>query len=238
MRRKPSKTQSLLFASAQISVTDTGIGIQPDFLPYVFETFRQEDGATTRKFGGLGLGLAIIKQLMELHGGTITVESPGVGQGATFSVQIPVLDANVSDSVSTSALSQPSGQLSHSSILVVDDDPDSLLFIDFVLQEAGAQTIAVSSGREALQAIATHKFDLLVSDIGMSEMDGYMLIGKIRDLPEYQQIPAIALTAYAAETDRQQVLKAGFQEHLKKPIDPLTLIESCDRLIFKSTSKN
>lgn len=208
---------------AQLQVTDTGKGINPDFLPYVFEHFRQEDGAITRKFGGLGLGLAIARQIVELHGGRIWVESPGENQGATFTVQIPLasrfseLPPGEQSSVSTS-------DLSGIHILVVDDDADSRDFITFVLEQAGAIVTAVGSGIEALQAINQCVFDLVVSDIGMPEMDGYALIQQIRALEPKREVPAIALTAYAGEIDQQQAIAAGFQAHIAKPVDPNAVI--------------
>jgi PAS domain S-box-containing protein len=224
----------------QIQVSDTGKGIIPDFLPYVFEHFRQEDGATTRKFGGLGLGLAIVRQLIELHGGRVFAESPGEGQGATFTVRLPLLNDDSRTQEETAVNSSKSADLSSLPlaglrILVVDDEPDSRDFVAFVLEEAGAEVIAVSSAAEALQSIAQTAPDLLVSDIGMPEMDGYMLIRHIRTQlpPEYRGLAAIALTAYAGEANERQVLQAGFQKHLSKPIDPSELIATVARAIVE-----
>ncbi|MDF5724441.1 MAG: PAS domain S-box protein [Rhizonema sp. PD37] len=209
---------------AQIQVKDNGKGINSDFLPYVFEHFRQEDGATTRKFGGLGLGMAIARQIVELHGGTIAVDSPGEGQGATFTVLIPL--AAVSSQTSSIAVDSISmdDDLSDISILVVDDEPDSCEFVAFVLELAGASVTSVTSGIEALQAIRQSVPDLIISDIGMPEMDGYMLMRQIRALQHGRQISAIALTAYAGELDRQQAIISGFQRHLAKPVEPTEII--------------
>ena len=225
----------------QIKVTDTGKGIVPDFLPYVFEHFRQEDGATTRKFGGLGLGLAIVRQLVELHGGRVFAESPGEGQGATFTVSLPLLNDDSrrqEEEERHSAVSPALSPLPLAGlrILVVDDEPDSLEFVAFVLEEAGAEVISVSSAAEALLSIAQSVPDLLVSDIGMPEMDGYMLINRIRTqlAPQYRQLVAIALTAYAGEGNERQVLAAGFQKHLAKPIDPTQLVATVARSILRS----
>jgi PAS domain S-box-containing protein len=207
--------------NAQIQVKDTGKGIRSDFLPYVFEHFRQEDAATTRKFGGLGLGLAIVRQIVEMHGGTVAVDSPGEGQGATFTVQIPL--APQSNEVPTpQQLSPNTGDLSGIRILVVDDEADSRQFIAFVLEQANAIVTTVGSGIDALQAFSQSIPDIVLSDIGMPEMDGYMLMRHIRTLPVSQggQVPAIALTAYAGEVDQQQAIAAGFQRHIAKPIDP------------------
>lgn len=208
---------------AQLQVTDTGKGINPDFLPYVFEHFRQEDGATTRKFGGLGLGLAIARQIVELHGGIIWVESLGENQGATFTVQIPLAPCP-SELPSKEQLSVSTSDLSGIHILVVDDDTDSRDFITFVLEQAGAIVTAVASGIEALQAIEQSVPDLVISDIGMPQMDGYALIQQIREGEPKRLVPAIALTAYAGEIDQQQAIVAGFQAHIAKPVDPNTII--------------
>ncbi len=210
---------------AQIQITDTGKGIRTDFLPYVFEHFRQEDGATTRKFGGLGLGLAIVRQIVEMHGGTVTVDSPGVGLGATFTVKIP-LAPQLTEAPILNQSPIKESDLSGIHILVVDDETDSREFIAFVLEERGAIVTAVGSGTDALQAIAQSIPNIIISDIGMPEMDGYMLMRQIRTLGLEQggQIPAIALTAYAGELDRKLAIAAGFQRHVPKPIDPEALV--------------
>ncbi|MEH2201296.1 PAS domain-containing hybrid sensor histidine kinase/response regulator [Nostoc sp.] len=210
---------------AQIQITDTGKGIRADFLPFVFEHFRQEDSATTRKFGGLGLGLAIVRQITQMHGGTVTVVSRGEELGATFTVQIP-LAPQLSQAPTLDRSPVEESDLSGIHILVVDDETDSREFITFVLEEDGAIVTAVASGTDALQAIAQSIPNIIVSDIGMPDMDGYMLMRQIRALGLEQggKIPAIALTAYAAELDRQQAIAAGFQRHITKPIDPEVLV--------------
>ncbi len=208
---------------AQIQVTDTGKGIQSDFLPYVFEHFRQEDGATTRKFGGLGLGLAIVKQIIEMHGGTVAANSSGVEQGATFTVTIPLAARSSEPSITTPS-SAVKNDLSGKRILVVDDETDSREFITFVLEQANAIVTGVCSGVEALQAVSQSMPDAIVSDIGMPKMDGYMLLRQIRTLPQGGKIPAIALTAYAGELDRHNALAAGFQHRIPKPIDPEVVV--------------
>ncbi len=230
---------------AQIQVTDTGKGITPDFLPYVFDHFRQEDGATTRKFGGLGLGLAIVRQLIELHGGTVFAESAGEGKGATFTVRLPLLndDSRRYEEKERHWAASPdlsSLPLAGLRILVVDDELDSRDFVAFVLEEAGAEVISLLSGAEALESIAQTAPDLLVSDIGMPQMDGYMLINRIRTqlAPEYRQLLAIALTAYAGEGNQRQVLQAGFDKHLAKPIDPTELVATVMRSIVAQRLKN
>ncbi len=227
-------------AQAQITVSDTGKGISPDFLPYVFEYFRQADGTTTRKFGGLGLGLAIVRHLIELHGGTIWAESLGEGQGAIFRVRIPLIkkDLNPKQQINISALNPSSATeiLAGIHILVVDDDDDTRDFHTFVLEQAGARVIAVSSAKEALQVLAESEPDILLSDIGMPETDGYMLMQQIQVLQAKQakKIPAIALTAYAGEINQQQALESGFQKHISKPVEPEELVKAIATLIGRS----
>jgi PAS domain S-box-containing protein len=224
-------------AEAQITVSDTGKGISPEFLPYVFEYFRQADGTTTRKFGGLGLGLAIVRHLTELHGGTIQAESLGEGQGAIFRVRLPLIkkDLTAKPNIDVAALnpSLSTEILAGIQILVVDDDDDTRDFHTFVLEQAGAMVTAVTSAKEALQILAESEPDMLLSDIGMPEMDGYMLMRQVRALQANQakQIPAIALTAYAGEINQQQALESGFQKHLSKPVEPEELIKEIATLI-------
>ncbi|MDZ8223712.1 ATP-binding protein [Nostoc sp. ChiVER01] len=216
-------------SQAQITVSDMGKGINPDFLPYVFESFRQADATTTRKFGGLGLGLAIVRHLVELHGGTVQVDSPGEGQGATFNVRFPLMKTLGSSQKAEedySLLTFNTSPLTGIRLLIVDDDEDIRDFLGFVLEQAGGEVCIVTSAIEALQAVEQSPPDILLSDIGMPEMDGYMLIRQIRAMPPEQggRILALALSAYAGEVNRQQALAAGFQEHVPKPIDPDTLI--------------
>ncbi|MBD2514375.1 response regulator [Nostoc sp. FACHB-973] len=222
-------------SDAQIVVRDTGKGISADFLPYVFDHFRQEEGATTRKFGGLGLGLAIVRHLTELHGGWVTAQSPGIGQGATFIVRIPLmkvagLDIELSPNSLTDGLA--TSPLAGLCILVVDDDADTCDYLSFVLEQAGATVILAASADEALQVLVQSTPDILLSDIGMPDMDGYMLIRQVRSLPSEQggQIPAIALTAYAGEINQQQAIAAGFQKHLSKPVEPEYLLRTITSL--------
>ncbi|HEY9666459.1 MAG TPA: PAS domain S-box protein [Coleofasciculaceae cyanobacterium] len=221
---------------AQITVSDTGKGISPDFLPYVFDYFRQADGATTRKFGGLGLGLAIVRHLTELHGGTVTAQSLGEGQGATFTVRLPLIkegaglenEPNPNSSTDELAASQLVGL----SVMVVDDDADTRDYLSFVLEQAGAAVISAASAGEALQILVESTPDILLSDIGMPEMDGYTLMRRVRAMPcdRGGQIRAIALTAYAGEMNQQQALAAGFQLHIAKPVEPETLIQAITSL--------
>ncbi|MCA1992827.1 MAG: response regulator, partial [Coleofasciculus sp. S288] len=209
---------------AQIQVSDTGKGINAEFLPYVFDYFRQENSSTTRSFGGLGLGLAIVRHLVELHGGTVKAESLGEGQGATFTVRLP-LTATQPEMKPSKQDYENAPDLSGIRILVVDDEADMREFLAFTLEGYGAEVIVVSSAAEALEALCEVKPDVLLSDVGMPEVDGYMLIRQIRAMPPERggQIRAIALTAYAGETDQTQALSAGFQKHVAKPVEPAEL---------------
>jgi PAS domain S-box-containing protein len=211
----------------QITVSDTGRGISADFLPYVFDYFRQADGTTTRKFGGLGLGLAIVRHLVELHGGTAQAASPGEGQGATFTVKFPIFATAKLNQDDTAFPNRSDFNFNGLQALLVDDDRDSRELIAFLLEQCGAQVTEAQSAREALICLRQAKFDLLISDIGMPDMDGYTLIRQIRKQSPDQggEIPAIALTAYAGEGDRQLALVAGFQQHISKPIELEVLMQ-------------
>jgi PAS domain S-box-containing protein len=216
---------------AQIQITDTGKGIAPEFLPHVFERFRQEDGSTTRQFGGLGLGLAIVHYIVQVHGGTVQAESAGEGQGSTFTVQLPLLPI-ASPLDQTGDRSPSSDDLSGLAILVVEDDLDTQELLIFLLEQRGAAVTAVDSATQALDILAQSPLSLLISDIGMPDLDGYMLLHRLRSHPNpNQQIPAIALTAYAGELNQQRALEVGFQRHLTKPIDPVALISAIGELI-------
>ncbi|MBW4621154.1 MAG: PAS domain S-box protein [Cyanosarcina radialis HA8281-LM2] len=222
---------------AQIQIRDTGKGISPDFLPYVFDYFRQEDGAITRKFGGLGLGLAIVRHLTEQHGGTIEVDSPGEGLGATFTLRLPLPAANGETPQEPAAGDEPL-DLKGVKILVVDDEADMRELMVTMLETYGAEVSLAASAREALKILVQTQPDTLISDLGMPDVDGYMLMRQIRTLPPNRggQIPAIALTAYAGEIDRQQAIAAGFQQHLPKPVEPEALIRAIGALGFLQKS--
>ncbi len=220
---------------AQITVSDTGKGISPEFLPYVFDRFRQADSATTRKFGGLGLGLAIVRHLVELHGGTVKVESSGEGQGATFTVRLPLIEDQVQEQ---SATDVPTDVLAGLpligvQILVVDDEPDTRDYLSFVLEQSGATVTVAASADEALQALITSKPDILLSDIGMPNVDGYMLMRQVQALETKlgAKVPVVALTAYASEIDQQQALAAGFVQHISKPVEPEQLVKAISQAI-------
>ena len=222
---------------AVIKIEDTGRGIEPNFIPYVFDRFRQENSASTREFGGLGLGLAIVKHLTELHNGRVTVASAGLGKGATFTVELPLMDLPNSKSTDTSLQKQSiqPNRFDNLTILVVDDEVDSLEMLTLVLQCEGAEVISFTSPKAALEILNQTTPELIISDIGMPEIDGYTLIEEIRQRNQAQNIPAIALSAHAKDTDIQQSFAAGFQKHMTKPIDiPLLLTTITELLPSKS----
>ena len=229
---------------AQIQVSDTGKGISPDFLPYVFERFRQAESTTTRAHGGLGLGLAIVRHLVELHNGTVGVESPGVGQGATFIVRLPLIPnpSQVSDlerlALQGQASVENSLNLSGLRVLIVDDEIDTREFLVTALEQYGAEVTAAASVGEAMRLLERLKPDVLLSDISMPGEDGYALIRQIRALAPEQSglVPAAALTAYAREEDRILALKAGFQMHVAKPIEPMHLVTVVAKLAGRPNS--
>jgi CheY-like chemotaxis protein len=222
----PALIQTHSAEAAQITITDSGKGIHPDFLPHVFESFRQEDGKTTRSFGGLGLGLAIVRHLSELHGGIVQAASAGEGQGSTFTVLLPLLHAGTHPDAASIEPPSSSLPLSGLHILVVDDEADARALLLTLLEQAGALVQVASSAVTALAQLKACRPDLLISDIGMPEIDGYMLIRQIRQQPDTATLPALALTAYARTEDRLSVLEAGFQAHLTKPVNSSELIEA------------
>jgi len=217
----------------ELRVSDTGCGIAPEFLPHVFERFRQADSSTTRAQGGLGLGLAIVRDLVELHGGSVRAESEGFGKGATFIVRLPAILAS-RPSLAPAAASASYG-LEGSRVLVVDDDPDTRDVLKAALEGAGAEVLTTSSAGETRIAFAQTPPDLLIADIGMPEEDGYALIASIREMESgASRVPAIALTARTRPEDVEQALAAGFQMHLPKPIDARRLLESIAALVSPS----
>ncbi|MBN9417295.1 MAG: PAS domain S-box protein [Candidatus Eremiobacteraeota bacterium] len=213
----------------EISVKDTGIGIRPEFLPSVFDRFRQSDSTSTRKYGGLGLGLAIVKDLAELHGGSVRAFSLGEGQGATFTLTLPLCE-RVGLTAPLETCAGPS-DLSGVTILAVDDDRDGREMLQKLLERRGARVLSAGSVAQAMHILQGIKPDLLVSDISMPEQDGYELIRNVRRRWSDRQLPALALTALARSGDRQRTLAAGFQKHLCKPVNPEQLLQALNGLL-------
>jgi PAS domain S-box-containing protein len=233
-------------SQVEIMVSDTGQGISPEFLPYIFDRFRQADGSITREHGGLGLGLAIVRHLVELHGGTIRAESEGANLGSTFRVQLPLMAVRHAAASNGNDVARPASTtvdgdarnghgdlLKGLRVLVVDDDPDTRALLVMTLEQSGAASVAaVASATEALGALTRLAPDVLLSDIGMPNVDGYELIRQIRALPagEGGHTPAAALTAYATPDDRQRALDAGYNLHISKPVEPNELAAAVARL--------
>ena len=217
----------------EITISDTGQGIALELLPHVFDRFRQSDSSTTRRHGGLGLGLSIVRQLVELHGGTVMAESPGAGAGTTFKVIFPLMSVHhelidvqmTRPLIGSKPLTDRQPALNDLRVLVVDDELDARELVAAVLAGCGAEVVSVESAGEALDEMERQRFDVLVSDIGMPLMDGYGLIEKVRQLPAERggKIPAAALTAYAGVEDRMRILSAGYQMHIPKPVEPAEL---------------
>jgi len=219
----------------ELIVSDNGKGITADFLPFVFEPFRQADGSTTRAYGGLGLGLAIVKHLVEAHGGTVAAFSAGEGQGATFTVRLPIIavDADQGEPAAQSAATQPTGRsIAGITVLVVDDDPESRELVTVFLEDAGALVFSSDSVAEALRVLQREHIDVLLADIAMPGEDGYSLIRTVRALGPRSKarIPAAALTSFTAARDQRRSLDAGFQLHIGKPVESRTLIDAVARL--------
>ncbi|MGZ8848427.1 MAG: hybrid sensor histidine kinase/response regulator, partial [Pyrinomonadaceae bacterium] len=219
---------------AEVEVRDTGIGIDADFLPWVFERFRQAESPLTRLHRGLGLGLAIVRHLTELHGGTVAAESEGEGHGATFTIRIPLAESQVLAPKKLEAEdSRESRQaLAGMRVLLVEDEADARELILLTLKLSGAEVQAVDSAQEALGNLNAFKPDVLVSDIGLPSESGYDLIRQVRALPNaLSKVPAVALTAFATQKDRQRALESGFQIHLAKPVEPQALIDTIEELV-------
>ena len=211
----------------EFEITDTGVGIRREVLPFVFDRFRQADSSMTRKHGGLGLGLAIVRHIVELHGGTVRAVSAGEGHGATFLIRLPSADRAL-PSVQGATPSAPLPDASTllvlrgRTILVVEDHDDARELIAGVLERAGGRVVAASTTREAVERMRAVRPDVLVADLGLPGEDGYALLSQFRAI--YPDVPAIALTAYARATDRERALAAGFQQHVVKPVDPQRLV--------------
>jgi CheY-like chemotaxis protein/two-component sensor histidine kinase len=222
---------------AEIQVGDSGVGIRREVLPFVFDRFRQADSSTTRTHGGLGLGLAIVRHIVELHGGSVRAESPGEGHGATFTIQLPFdggIKASASDvSPGRSIVGRAQEPLHGRTILIVEDYDDARELVASVLEAAGATVIAAASTGEALERMAVTLPDMLVTDLGLPGEDGYALMGhvRLRKTAAGRPLPAIALSAYARTSDRERALAAGFLDYFVKPVDPRQLVNAIVRLL-------
>ncbi|MEJ7728379.1 MAG: ATP-binding protein [Polyangiaceae bacterium] len=227
----------------EITVNDSGMGIPSELLPHIFERFRQADSSTTRKHGGLGLGLSIVKQLVELHGGTVTAQSPGDGEGATFIVRLPVRAVRRADESSAhepESARAPDVSLAGLCILVIDDELDARELVKSALTDASADVLVAASAAEGLAMVSAYRPDLIVSDIGMPDRDGYQFIRQVRALPPGGggRTPAIALTAFARPEDRTRAMLAGYQVHVSKPIEPQELVATIRSLASTSVDRD
>jgi CheY-like chemotaxis protein len=207
-----------------VRIQDAGQGIAPDFLPFVFERFRQADGSKTRLHGGLGLGLALVKSFVEAHNGTVTAESKGIGHGSRFTVRLPQPER-------VHMQSQPK----RVHLMIVEDDPDTLEMLRATLEARGFRVTACQSAAETLEVAPGNPVDLIISDIGMPEMDGLNMIRQLREVAGYQNIPAIALSGYASQKDAKAALVAGFNAHVSKPVDPAELVIMVNGLLEKTS---
>jgi len=226
----------------EIAVADDGQGLDPAFLPHLFERFRQEDASAAREHGGLGIGLALVKQLVELHGGVVHAESDGEGKGATFKVVLPYVQSRALFSnepeLFDGGRGWPKGDiptLSGIQVLVVDDEPDARELLMRLLEESGARVLIATSAEEALSILTTESPDVLVSDVGMPGRDGYQLIREVR--ANGIRMPAVALTAFARSEDRTKALLSGFQSHVAKPFEPAELLVTVAALAGKMGAK-
>ncbi|WP_151638921.1 MHYT domain-containing protein [Noviherbaspirillum aerium] len=234
----------------RIRVSDSGIGISPDFLPYVFDRFRQADASTTRRYGGLGLGLSIARQLVELQGGTIEVASAGENMGTTFTIHLPLIEAQpeplmlmtTRDRTNAAPALLDAVDLSAIKVLVVDDEPDARDLVEHILSRNGASVITAANAFKALALVEDVRPDVIVSDIGMPDMDGYEFMRQVRMLSEARggNVPALALTAFTRSDDRMRALRAGFNSYMSKPVEPpalLAAVASLNRKVAEPTSK-
>ena len=218
--------------TARVEVEDEGAGIPPEFLPHVFERFRQADMATTRTHGGLGLGLALVKSFVEAHGGSVEAESAGPGRGSRFVVALPASEADGARRNTGDLDAGPGEPCAEAPchVLLVEDAPDTLEMLKVAFASRGYTAAACATPEEALRVAESGRFDIIVSDIGLPRIDGYELIARLRELPHLREVPALALTGYAAQRDAEAALAAGFDAHVPKPVDPAELAEHMDQL--------
>jgi CheY-like chemotaxis protein len=225
-----SVTTERVEKEALVRVEDTGIGIAPDFLPFVFDRFRQADGTRTRRHGGLGLGLAIVAALARLHKGRVEAESEGTGRGSRFTFALPLVqEANYTDEREAQATSLEASQ----QVLIVEDSPDTLSLLCTLFEQKGCDVTPAASAEEALRLASEMQPSVIISDIGMPGMDGYEFLTKLRRLPGMENVPAIAISGYAMDEDRENAANAGFTAHMAKPVD----VDELFTLIQKLTSE-
>jgi CheY-like chemotaxis protein len=212
---------------ARVIVEDTGIGIKPEFLPHVFDRFRQADGSTTRQYGGLGLGLAIVRALAELHGGGVVAESEGLGHGARFTFGLPCA---VEQEAAGGADEEAEPAAAAVPVLLVEDSAETLELLELFFTRKGYEVLGAGSADEAVRRARERRPGLIISDISMPGVDGYTLLAELRRVPGLEAVPAIALTGHAADEDRDRALAAGFSVHVAKPVDPEELLRVVRRL--------
>jgi len=220
---------------AHIEIEDEGQGIAHDFLPHIFERFRQADSSNTRIYGGMGIGLALVKSFVEAHGGTVRGASDGRERGSTFTVDLPLFktgETAAASFVADSAKQAPPADNTHTRILIVDDAPDTLDMLRATFESRGYRTTLCQSAREALRLAQTAEFDVIVSDIGLPEIDGYELIKQLRAVAHLRHTPALALTGYASQHDSERALSAGYTAHLAKPVDPALLLTQIEQQLL------
>jgi CheY-like chemotaxis protein len=217
---------------ALLQVSDSGEGIQPDFLPYLFARFRQADSSHSRKYGGLGVGLTIVKYLVELHGGATYAESAGLGKGSTFNIRLPIPALTLSASSASKPTAQSKASLKAVRILLVEDEADTRKMIAHALKQNGAKPVQASSAKQAFELLKQERVDLVISDIGMPEIDGYQIMRQLRSMKALiSKVPAVALTAYAGEEHRKLSIEAGFNAHMPKPITLTELVRVAGKLV-------
>jgi CheY-like chemotaxis protein/anti-sigma regulatory factor (Ser/Thr protein kinase) len=224
----------------RLMIADTGQGIEPEFLPHVFERFKQADPSAARRHGGLGLGLALVRELVELHGGTVHAASEGRGRGSTFTVELPVRVETDEEAAVSPALARASADLAGLRVLVVEDEPDAREIVVRSVTDFGADVTAVASADEALAWLRGQPGSklphVIIADIGMPDSDGYTFLHELRQLPAAAggTVPAIAVTAYVTSEDRRKALQAGFEAHLAKPVAPVTLVSAIARIAART----
>src|SRR6185436_17003266 len=221
--------------SAVVTVADTGLGIAPEFLPRVFQKFLQADGSKTISHGGLGLGLALVKSFVEAHHGTVEAGNEGLGRGSRFTVRLPRKESQVAAAAARQQAAGIQSETSGAHILIVEDDEDTLELLQSTFKAKGFRVTTCQSAAEALKIAPANSIDLVLSDIGMPHMDGFEMMKQLRQLPNMQDVPAIALSGYASTKDARTALAVGFNAHMSKPVAPAELLATIDQLLQKAS---